>query len=254
MNKLCKIEKGSQSSLSLLSAKFIHIYMRGRVESFVHLCKSRRGLQHQRRLRTMLQKLSKCEVMAWLCWNLIILLPLSFYVKSHFSKFKQSKNVIFGNFRDSELRIFGLGHENQNSEALKLQKMIFLDRLNSPKFDFTYNLNFWVAVKRSNSTKSSLNFTFWKFLEHSATTKVAFIARWGDMSYLTSKLGAILLECFCFHQRRDFIFFKVLPNLPSALSSSLCPLYLEVILLTFISFPSFLLLLLLQTFFQILEM
>ena len=68
------------------------------------------------------------------------------------------------------------------------------------------------------------------------------------MSYLTSKLGAILLECFCFHQRRDFIFFKVLPNLPSALSSSLCSLYLEeVILLTFISFPSSLLLLL-QTF------
>ena len=68
------------------------------------------------------------------------------------------------------------------------------------------------------------------------------------MSYLTSKLGAILLECFCFHQRRDFIFFKVLPNLPSALTSSLCSLYLEeVILLTFISFPSSLLLLL-QTF------
>ena len=44
--------------------KFIHNHMRGRVESFVHLCKSRRGLQHQRRLRTMLQKLSKCEVMA----------------------------------------------------------------------------------------------------------------------------------------------------------------------------------------------
>ena len=48
---------------------------------------------------TMLQKLSKCEVNAWLCWNLIILPPLRFYVKSNFGKFKQSKNVIFGNFR-----------------------------------------------------------------------------------------------------------------------------------------------------------
>ena len=51
---------------------------------------------------TMLQKLSKCEVKAWLCWNLIILLPPWFYVKSNFGEFKQSKNVIFGNFRGSE--------------------------------------------------------------------------------------------------------------------------------------------------------
>ena len=44
---------------------------------------------------TMLQKLSKCEVKAWLCWNLIFLLPLRFYVKSNFGGFKRSKNVIF---------------------------------------------------------------------------------------------------------------------------------------------------------------
>ena len=31
----------------------------------------------------MLQKLSKCEVKAWLCWHLIILPPLWFYVKSN---------------------------------------------------------------------------------------------------------------------------------------------------------------------------
>ena len=55
---------------------------------------------------TMLQKLSKCEVKDWLCWK-IILLPLQFYVKSNFGQFKQSKNVIFGNFRDSVLWIFG---------------------------------------------------------------------------------------------------------------------------------------------------
>ena len=51
---------------------------------------------------TMLQNLSKCEVKAWLCWNLIILPPLRFYVKSHFGEFKQSENVNFVSFRGSE--------------------------------------------------------------------------------------------------------------------------------------------------------
>ena len=57
---------------------------------------------------TMLQKLSKCEVKAWLCWNLIILLwlPLRFYVKTKFGKFKRFKNVIFGNFRDWTLNFW----------------------------------------------------------------------------------------------------------------------------------------------------
>ena len=64
-------------------------------------------------LPTMLQKLSKCEVKAWLCWNLIILPPLRFYVKSNFGELKRSKNVIFGNFRDSELwNLLNLGLES----------------------------------------------------------------------------------------------------------------------------------------------
>ena len=50
----------------------------------------------------MLQKLSKCEVKAWLCWHLIILPPLRFYVKSNFGEFTWSKNVIFDNLRGSE--------------------------------------------------------------------------------------------------------------------------------------------------------
>ena len=33
---------------------------------------------------TMLQKLSKCEVEAWLCWNLMILPPPRFYIKLNF--------------------------------------------------------------------------------------------------------------------------------------------------------------------------
>ena len=54
---------------------------------------------------TMLQKLSKCEVKAWLCRSLIILLPLRFNVKWNFGEFKRSKNVIFENLRDSKLWI-----------------------------------------------------------------------------------------------------------------------------------------------------
>ena len=94
---------------------------------------------------TILQKLSKCEVKAWLCWNLIILLPLRFYVETNFGKFKRSKNVIF--FAILELLNFDISKfeqlsspkftKIQSSEALKLPKMTLLDRLNSPKFYFT---------------------------------------------------------------------------------------------------------------------
>ena len=76
--------------------------------------------------------------------NLIILLPLRLYVKSNFGKFKWSKKVIFGNFRNYELWILvNLGLENCSNvvkskfKTSKLSKLTFLDRLNSPKFDFT---------------------------------------------------------------------------------------------------------------------
>ena len=42
-------------------------------------------------LCTMLKKLWKCEVKAWLCCNLIILPPLRFYVKSNFGNFRGSQ-------------------------------------------------------------------------------------------------------------------------------------------------------------------
>ena len=51
---------------------------------------------------TMLQKLSKYEVKAWLCWSLIFLPALRFYEKSNLGEFKRFKNVIFGNFRGFE--------------------------------------------------------------------------------------------------------------------------------------------------------
>ena len=71
------------------------------------------------------QKLSKCEVKAWLCWYLIIIQSLRFCVKSNFGKFIQSKNVIFGNFRDSELGILvNLGLEScSNLLKIKIQNL-----------------------------------------------------------------------------------------------------------------------------------
>ena len=87
---------------------------------------------------TTLQKLSKCEVKAWLCWNLMILLPplLRFCVKS--------------NFRYSELWKLLKFTKIQTSEPLKLSKLTFLDRLNSPKFDCS---KIRVVVKSSNFNK-----------------------------------------------------------------------------------------------------
>ena len=70
---------------------------------------------------TVLQKLSKCEVKALLCWNLMILPPLRFCMKSQISIFKWSKNVISGNFRDAELWILvNLGLESW-SDLLKIK-------------------------------------------------------------------------------------------------------------------------------------
>ena len=43
---------------------------------------------------TMLQKLSKCEVKAWLGWNLLILQPLRFYVKSNLANSNSPKMLI----------------------------------------------------------------------------------------------------------------------------------------------------------------
>ena len=95
-------------------------------------------------------------------------------MKSNICAFKRSKNVIFGYFRDSELwNLVNLGLENC-SNILKLKfrvsKMVKNDIFGL--FEFT---KIWFHIKpewRSNdqiSTKSSLNFTFRKFLEHSAT-------------------------------------------------------------------------------------
>ena len=89
---------------------------------------------------TMLQKLSKCEVKAWLCWNMIISPSLCFYVKSHFGKFKRSENVIFDNFCGSEIFIFSK-----------------LEQLSSSKF--TKNSKFRVYKIDKNDTFGPFEFT-----------------------------------------------------------------------------------------------
>ena len=124
----------------------------------------------------MLQKLSISEVKAWLCWNLIILLPLQFYVKSNFGEFKHSKNVNFVNSKDSELWILvNIGHESCSNflkSKFRTSKMVKNDIF--WLFDFAKT---WFHVKSEwqyndqTSTKWSLNFTFCKFLEHSAFLK-----------------------------------------------------------------------------------
>ena len=104
---------------------------------------------------TMLQKLSKCEIKAWLCWNLII---LRFYVKSNFDEFEQSKNVNFDNFRGSE---FWFLVNLSNFQVLNLLKF---------KVQSLQNCQNWISRKIAvvvKWSKASLNFTFLKFLEHS---------------------------------------------------------------------------------------
>ena len=78
-------------------------FLSSATQYYSSLCSEKKRKSHH---FTMLQKLSICEVKARHYQNLITLLPLRFYVKSNFSEFKPSKNVIFGNFRDSELWIF----------------------------------------------------------------------------------------------------------------------------------------------------
>ena len=107
-----------------------------------------------------------------LCWNLIILPTLGFYVKSNFAELKRSINVIFGNFKDSELWILiNFGIESFSNllkiklRTSKIAKNVIL------KSWIRQNLilrKIWVAVRLSR-----INITFWKFLEHSAVSSLS---------------------------------------------------------------------------------
>ena len=117
-------------------------------------------------LSTVLQELSKCEVKAWLCWNLIIIPLLRFYVKSNFGDFKRSKNVIFGNFRDSEFWIWlNLGLESCSNllkskfKVSEIAKNDIFGPFESSKIGFRVKSE-WRYYDQILK-KSSLNFTFW---------------------------------------------------------------------------------------------
>ena len=79
----------------------------------------------------------------------------------------------------------------QTSECLKLPKMTFLDCLNSSKFDFTLNLSGGKMKNDQILKKPSLNFTFRKFLEHSASLFIMFATSgtncWKSFIKVTSK-------------------------------------------------------------------
>ena len=133
-----------------------HGYIKVTVQAILFICK--RELKYiitKSYTYTMLQKISKCEVKAWLCWSLIILPALRFYVKSNLGEFKRCKNVILANLKTLNFEfLVHLGLEScsnvlksklKTSKIAKnyifgpfeLAKMTFLHRLNSPKLDFT---------------------------------------------------------------------------------------------------------------------
>ena len=96
---------------------------------------------------TMLQKLSKCEVKAWLCCNLIFLPLLRFYVKSNRIQRVQVIKFDFSIFEQLSSPEF----TQKCSESLKLQKVTFLDHLNSQNL---ISGKIGVAVKISNFNKA----------------------------------------------------------------------------------------------------
>ena len=93
---------------------------------------------------TMLQKLSKCEVKAWLCWSLIILLTLRFYVKSNLGEFKRCKYVILANLETLNFEfLVHLGLESCSNvlksklKTSKIAKNYIFDWFNWSNFDLT---------------------------------------------------------------------------------------------------------------------
>ena len=120
---------------------------------------------------TMLQKLSKCEVKAWLCWNLIILPSLRF-----------TWNLIFANFNGQKISFLAIVEvlnfdflskfqvpnwpKFQSLEHLKLPNMTFLDRLCSTKFDFPLNQSGGNMIKFQQSQALTSHFeSFWSIVQ-----------------------------------------------------------------------------------------
>ena len=113
---------------------------------------------------TMLQNLSKCEVKAWLCWNLLFYCHSDFMwnqilvnsdgQKLSFLAILEVLNFDFEPFLNSQI------YQNSKLRVSEIVKMLEIQIL--PKL-ISYKINWQI-----NSCIVDLNFTFWKFLEHSA--------------------------------------------------------------------------------------
>ena len=119
-------------------------------------CKKKKKFMYSN-YSTMLQKLSKCEVKAWLCWNLIIFRQ-SYLTWNEISVNSDGPKMLI--FTILEVLNFDFSKFEQlsrpkftkilSSESLQLPKMTFLDSLNSSKFDFA---KIGVTIKLSSFNK-----------------------------------------------------------------------------------------------------
>ena len=139
-------------------------------------------------------------------WKFKNLITTQFYVKSilpksqttklPFLQFQRLWTLNFGKFGPWKLLKFT---KNQNSESLKLPKLHFWTvwiclNLISRKI--------WVTVNSQISTKSRLNFTFWKFLEHSALESAFLkslnkLSIWSCAIRTCSDASIVILWRFC---------------------------------------------------------
>ena len=118
---------------------------------------------------TMLQKFSNCEVKAARCGNFTIFPPLKFYVKSNFGEFKRQKmsllallEVLNLDFSKFEPFLKSLIYQNSKLRVSEIVKIAIFHIKLLPK------LIPRKVESQINSCIEDLNFTFLKFLEHSA--------------------------------------------------------------------------------------
>ena len=97
--------------------------------------------------------------------TLIILPSLGFYVKSNFGELKRSKNVIFVHFRGSQFWFYQIW-ATFNTKIYQKFKVQSLWNCQKWHFWTVWIHQNWISRKIRMAVKC-LNFTCWKFLEHS---------------------------------------------------------------------------------------
>ena len=116
-----------------------------------------------------------------------------------FWRIQTVQNVISGNFRDSELWILVNFWVEICSNLLKSEFKTSKIGINNifkpfelPKIGFYIKSEWWYIDQIS--TKSSLNFTFWKFLEHSGQYGASI--KWGGNEAFLQKRKVLKLRIF----------------------------------------------------------